>query len=96
MSIGDSESTRELNDRLQSMSINEASHLIYTSGTTGQPKGVMLSHDTVTYTVMKSQIYFGVERFNCKFLSFLPLSHVAANMMEIYTPLMRYRIGLIL
>eukprot|EP00800_Vazella_pourtalesii_P020730 TRINITY_DN745_c0_g1_i1.p1 TRINITY_DN745_c0_g1~~TRINITY_DN745_c0_g1_i1.p1 ORF type:complete len:737 (+),score=147.28 TRINITY_DN745_c0_g1_i1:72-2282(+) len=62
--------------------------LIYTSGTTGNPKGVMLSHDNLMFTVA------ALRRFNPDFktgdeqvVSYLPLSHIAAQLADIYIPI---------
>lgn len=48
--------------------------IIYTSGTTGHSKGVMLTHENITYDTVH-----GLEKFpldsNDRFLSILPLSH---------------------
>ena len=53
--------------------------LVYTSGTTGMPKGVMLSHDNVTWTPKAQQSRQKYPDFtNCRTVSYLPLSHVAA------------------
>ena len=58
--------------------------LIYTSGTTGPPKAVMLSHDNITWTV--DNIMEGYKNLNKseRILSYLPLSHIAAQMIDIY------------
>ena len=57
--------------------------LVYTSGTTGPPKGVMISHDNYTWTanyfVKKFDLIFGKE----KIVSYLPLSHVASQIIDI-------------
>jgi len=53
---------------------------VYTSGTTGKPKGVMLTHDNVTWNmiaqseVLKKGFEFSEEE---RIVSFLPLSHIA-------------------
>lgn len=63
------------------------STLVYTSGTTGNPKGVMLSHDNYYWTaktslmkLLQNGTEFGED--DCM-LSFLPLSHVAAQLMDV-------------
>lgn len=60
---------------------------IYTSGTTGNPKAVMLSHDN--YTWLCEQIGKVFDFYNPKkygktrMLSMLPLSHVAAQLVDL-------------
>mmetsp|Transcript_2559 Transcript_2559/g.7660 ORF Transcript_2559/g.7660 Transcript_2559/m.7660 type:complete len:471 (-) Transcript_2559:1269-2681(-) len=57
--------------------------LMYTSGTTGVPKAVMLSHDNVTWTVKvigQTLKLDGTDRG----VSYLPLSHIAAYLVDIH------------
>lgn len=49
------------------------------SGTTGPPKGVMLSHDNLTWVSHALALYMDVRVGKDVFLSYLPLSHVAAQ-----------------
>ncbi|CAD5119946.1 DgyrCDS8527 [Dimorphilus gyrociliatus] len=85
--IGRVEDELELNERIKRIAVNRCSTLIYTSGTTGSPKGVMLSHDNCTWTAemlkMESRLSCGTEHL----ISYLPLSHIAAQVVDIYMPL---------
>lgn len=61
--------------------------LIYTSGTTGPPKAVMISHDNVTWVsslVVRNIIELGPDDVE---ISYLPLSHIAAQILDIHGPM---------
>jgi long-chain-fatty-acid--CoA ligase ACSBG len=78
--------TEEVLRRISMQKAEQCCTLIYTSGTTGPPKAVMLSHDNITWTAAcVTQLVF-MNR-NDVVVSFLPLSHVAAQMIDIYGPL---------
>lgn len=57
--------------------------LVYTSGTTGMPKGVMLSHDNYTWTKRCISARRKKDGDHLKIVSYLPLSHVAAQLQDI-------------
>ena len=66
--------------------------LIYTSGTTGNPKAVMISHDNMIYESAASTRQIFVQSGKSipkelRIVSYLPLSHVAAQMLDIATPM---------
>ncbi|KAJ8612261.1 hypothetical protein CTAYLR_002912 [Chrysophaeum taylorii] len=66
----------------------ECCTLIYTSGTTGTPKAVMVSHDNITWIVRSFACVagFGHARHE-KLISYLPLSHIAAQTLDVYANL---------
>ena len=78
-------SKNELANRLKRIAVNQCCALIYTSGTTGQPKGAMMSHDNLTWTARMSNDFL-LANSNDIFLSYLPLSHSAAQMIDVWMP----------
>lgn len=84
MELGAAEGEEELEARLDKAAPNLCCHLVYTSGTTGPPKGVMLSHDNLTFTARTLVEHYGLQHTQERFVSYLPLSHVAANIMDIF------------
>ncbi|NXU52153.1 ACBG2 ligase, partial [Turnix velox] len=73
---------------IQSQKPNQCCTLIYTSGTTGQPKGVMLSHDNLTWTAAVAGSFIQLTDAKEKqelVVSYLPLSHIAAQMCDIWS-----------
>ncbi len=74
-----------LDERLDAIQQADLATLIYTSGTTGPPKGVMLSHDNLSWT-SRMLIEVGGGRGDEVSLSYLPLSHIAEQMATIHMP----------
>jgi len=84
LDVGDGEAAHLLEERISGLAPNLCCHLVYTSGTTGPPKGVMLSHDNLTYTSRTLADVYNLQDMEERFVSYLPLSHVAANIMDIF------------
>ncbi|KJE96538.1 hypothetical protein CAOG_06845 [Capsaspora owczarzaki ATCC 30864] len=80
-------SDETLEERIQAQTATHCCTLIYTSGTTGHPKGVMLSHDNLTWTSAQTSKQVKVAA-NEQAVSYLPLSHVAAQMTDIHMPML--------
>ncbi len=59
--------------------------LLYTSGTTGNPKGVLLTHHNVLYEVAAAASTGSVAT-EVRWVSYLPLAHIAERMFSIYLP----------
>jgi len=87
LNIGKDSLDLSLDERLRSIAVNQCCVLCYTSGTTGNPKGTMLSHDTITYAASQNTNFFGWQYGKEAVMSYLPLSHVAGMMMDVYMPM---------
>jgi len=63
--------------------------LIYTSGTTSEPKGAIITYNNVNGSLksMIEGVEIPIEEFNERFVSYLPLNHIAAQMIDIYMPI---------
>ncbi|CAG9797104.1 unnamed protein product [Chironomus riparius] len=86
--IDTTEVEAEYQERLKSIVPNECSVMVYTSGTTGNPKGAMLSHDNFTWLVESLRKKFPFLHDGCEtVVSYLPLSHVAAQLLDIFVSL---------
>ena len=62
--------------------------LLYTSGTTGNPKGVVLTHRNILYEMAAADA-MGIVTPRVRWVSYLPLAHIAERMFSIYLPIRR-------
>ncbi|XP_061540171.1 long-chain-fatty-acid--CoA ligase ACSBG2 isoform X1 [Phycodurus eques] len=87
MELGRDEPDALLDEVIASQKPNQCCTLIYTSGTTGQPKGVMLSHDNLTWNALSTSRHVRLTvatESQEVVVSYLPLSHIAAQMVDIW------------
>ena len=78
-------SEKALEERITAQKPDDGCTLIYTSGTTGNPKGVMITHDNITWTAQQviNMIHGNHED---QIISYLPLSHIAEQVVSLYVP----------
>jgi long-subunit acyl-CoA synthetase (AMP-forming) len=76
----------ELDKRIAAQSPDAMATLIYTSGTTGTPKGVMLSHDNLTWTANAAAGLVSGQATD-EVISYLPLSHIAEQIVSLHGPM---------
>ncbi len=74
-----------LQARVAGQAPGDVATLIYTSGTTGVPKAVMLTHDNIVWTAGTGIAALGI-RAGDNILSYLPLSHIAEQIVSIFGP----------
>ncbi len=84
---GASVSDEDLQARKDAQKEDDLCTLIYTSGTTGPPKAVMMSHKNFTWTGKALVDHVGGFGPEDQILSYLPLSHVAEQLLSIHMPM---------
>lgn len=86
------ERSDEKSQKKRKVDPNDIATIIYTSGTTGSPKGAVIKHSNIIDMLnnmiltihTKSNIDMCVSE---RMISYLPLNHIAAQMMDIYVPI---------
>jgi len=76
----------EITARVAAVGPDDPLALLYTSGTTGNPKGVLLTHRNVLYEVAAIEM-MGLVVPRVRWVSYLPLAHIAERMFSIYGPI---------
>jgi long-chain-fatty-acid--CoA ligase ACSBG len=92
LELGDRDSGRNrsyadvVNERIERQVPGMCCNIVYTSGTTGNPKGVMLTHDNMFFViaqVLREWEDQGIEDGRERVVSYLPLSHSAAQVVDL-------------
>lgn len=76
----------ELQSRIDVQRADAPATLIYTSGTTGTPKAVVLSHANLVWTARAAAEHLDAQSSD-EWLSYLPLPHVAEQILTLHLPL---------
>jgi long-chain-fatty-acid--CoA ligase ACSBG len=88
LALGSSVKGSQVEERINNQKPDECASLIYTSGTTGPPKAVMISHDNAVWTSNTADECMGGLFPTDRLISYLPLSHIAAQLLDIFVPLL--------
>lgn len=80
---------KELKDNVKP---DDLATIIYTSGTTGTPKGVMLSHKNIVFTVFVTAKRLDLTRGNKLIISYLPICHIFERTASYYNQLMGFEV----
>src|SRR5215470_10434624 len=72
--------------RVAAIAPEDPAALLYTSGTTGNPKGVLLTHHNIGYELAAGDS-LGIVPRGVRWVSYLPLAHIAERMFSIYLPI---------
>jgi long-chain acyl-CoA synthetase len=76
----------EVAGRVAAIEPGDPATLLYTSGTTGRPKGVIVTHASILYELVTITAS-GNARLNTRWVSYLPLAHIAERMFTLYSAL---------
>ena len=88
LAVGGTVPESELEARIEAQQPDDLATLIYTSGTTGPPKAVMLSHHNLIWTAKAVVDALFIDSED-QFISYLPLSHIAEQMVSFHGPMQK-------
>ncbi|MGO8875019.1 MAG: AMP-dependent synthetase/ligase [Acidimicrobiales bacterium] len=75
-----------VDERCKQVRPEDVATIVYTSGTTGPPKGALISHSNIMWTLRQVTPVYNIGQGE-RLLSFLPLSHIAERMMSDFLPI---------
>jgi len=75
-----------VDERARQVRPEDLATVVYTSGTSGPPKGAMISHANIMWTLRSVTPAYDIVQGE-RLLSFLPLSHIAERMMSDFLPI---------
>jgi long-chain acyl-CoA synthetase len=93
LEIGSKEEYQTKIEKLkENIKTEDLATIIYTSGTTGTPKGVMLSHKNIVFTVFKTANRLDLKQENVRIISYLPICHIFERAASYYNLFMGFEV----
>lgn len=93
LKIGSKEKYKsKIEDLKRNIKTEDLATIIYTSGTTGTPKGVMLSHKNIIFTVFKTAKGLDLTQGNKRIISYLPICHIFERTASYYNLFMGFEV----
>jgi long-chain acyl-CoA synthetase len=93
LEIGSKEEYQTKIEKLkENIKTEDLATIIYTSGTTGTPKGVMLSHKNIVFTVFKTANRLDLKQGNVRIISYLPICHIFERAASYYNLFMGFEV----
>jgi long-subunit acyl-CoA synthetase (AMP-forming) len=86
LDLGEKTPEAELEARMAAQKPDDMCTLIYTSGTTGDPKAVMITHENLVWTSQSTIQALSFTQGEVS-ISYLPMSHIAEQMLSIHLPM---------
>lgn len=88
LKIGDKKNySKVIEKRKSEVKETDLATIIYTSGTTGTPKGVMLTHKNIVFTVFITAKALNLKSDAKRIVSYLPISHIFERAASYYNQL---------
>jgi len=84
--------TDKINTIKNSIQPKDLATIIYTSGTTGTPKGVMLTHENIVFTVLKTAQRIDLNHGEKRIISYLPICHIFERAACYYNQMMGFEV----
>ncbi|GGW73121.1 long-chain acyl-CoA synthetase [Winogradskyella epiphytica] len=82
----------EVEKRKSNISTENLATIIYTSGTTGTPKGVMITHEALLFSIIVCSELLDLDEPYLPMVSYLPISHVFERLVMYYYQYMGFEI----
>jgi len=93
LKIGKNEDYQSKIERLKAtVKPDDLATIIYTSGTTGTPKGVMLSHKNIVFTVFTTAKGLDLTKGSKRTISYLPICHIFERTASYYNQFMGFEV----
>ncbi len=93
LEIGETEDYQfKINQLKETVKPEDLATIIYTSGTTGIPKGVMLTHKNVVFSVFTTAKRINLESGKNRIISYLPICHIFERTASYYNLLMGFEV----